>query len=88
MSKSQKFTLASKNIYQDDYFTQYIEELASIIANKQKVLLEKCRENNVNLLDVHKAFALKDVNSVNEKAEVVAFIEKVKAPKPMAFPTT
>lgn len=83
-----KFTLSKRNIYADDDFIPYIESLATIIAAKQKVLVDKCQANNIDLLDTHKAFALRDVNIVDEKEEIKAFVESIRPSKPQAFPTT
>ena len=84
--KFKKFNLASKNIYEHEGFIPHIEDLAALIAEKQKLILEKCRENTVDLLHVLKDFVLKDINNPIEKAEIAAFIDSIKSPKAPAFP--
>ena len=84
--KFKKFTLLTKNIAEHPDFIPYIEEIVLAIAKKQKILVEKCRENTIDLLHVHKDFVLKDINNPIEKAEIAAFIDSIKSPKAPAFP--
>jgi hypothetical protein len=84
--KFKKFTLASKNIYENEGFVDHIDAMAALIAQKQKILIEKCAENKIDLLDIHKDFVLKDVYKPNEKAEIETFVNSLKSPKAPAFP--
>jgi hypothetical protein len=49
-----KFTLAKKNIYESEEFIPFIEDLAETIAKKHKLLVDKCTENKIDLLETHK----------------------------------
>lgn len=75
-----RFSLASKNIAELDEFTQQIEDIAELIAQRQKEQCEKSRSIPIDLCQDYHQFRVEDVSTKIGKRRVAKFINQLKKP--------
>lgn len=80
-SDFRRFTLAVKNLAEQPEFVEHIENLAELIAQRQKEQCDKSRAFQVDLCGNHEDFRIEDVYTEAGKQNVAAFITQIKSPE-------
>jgi hypothetical protein len=82
--KFERYGLHNSQIKDDPEFYDCIRELAEVIATKHKLLVEKCEEHGVNLIDLNSTFTIKHTSIAEERVEIEEFIRSLQPTKPKA----